>query len=81
MADRLVRSSGPTRMIVAFVAVAVRDQGVVLLGMADGFWSGFRLLFTFSIPGGLYTALLAIPLMVLAEKAVGWGKETSRGFR
>ncbi len=81
VADRLVRSSSPTRMLVAFAAVAVRDQFLVALGLADGFWDGLRLLFTFSIPGGLYTAILAVPGMMLAEKAVGWGKETLRGFR
>jgi hypothetical protein len=31
------------------------------------------------IPGALYTALAAMPLMAMLEKAVGWREESSRG--
>lgn len=81
VSDRLVRSSAPTRAVVAFAAVMIRDQGIVLFSLGDGFVDGLKLFATFSLPGGIYAALLAVPVMGLTERFIGWGKETLRAFR
>jgi len=80
-ADRLVRSSVVTRMVVALLATTLRDQLVTLVLMPEGFWGSFRLFFRSALPGGVYTGLLAGPVMALVERAIGWPTEGGRAGR
>lgn len=81
LSGRLVRTSAVTRTIVAFVAVAVRDQAVASLALAEGFLDGLRLIGTFSLPGGVYSAVFAAPVMLLSDRFISWQKEKKRGVR
>lgn len=81
IADRLVRGSLLARVLVALVATVVRDQLLFVFAASGGFTASLRFLFQGALPGGIYTALLAAPLMTLAEWLVGWGRETVRGYR
>lgn len=77
-ADRLVRESFATRFGVALVATLLRDA-LVVLGTEPAELG--RALLRSAAPGALYTALLAVPLMALLERAVGWDRESGRGRR
>lgn len=81
IADRLVRTSWITRLVLAFVATALRDQLVVMFAMSGGFVESIRFFFQSALMAGLYTALVAPLLMVAVERAIGWERETTRGFR
>jgi rod shape-determining protein MreD len=81
IADRLVRRSVATRMVVALMATALRDQLVTLVLMPEGFWGSFGLFFRSALPGGVYTGLLAGPVMALVERAIGWPSEGGRAGR
>ncbi|MGQ0723140.1 MAG: rod shape-determining protein MreD [Candidatus Eiseniibacteriota bacterium] len=76
LGGRLVRGSLTTRIVVALVATLVRDLALVLAGAPDEL---VRALFRAIIPGAIYTALVAVPVMALLEKVVGWGEESWRG--
>jgi len=80
MADRLERRGWITRALVALIATVLRDQIEILLQTRDVAGS-FAMLFRSSIPGGVYTALLAPLVMRGAEKVVGWDKESSYSYR
>jgi rod shape-determining protein MreD len=81
IADRLVRSSVPTRMVVALIATTLRDQVVFLLLMPEGFLGTLGLFFRAALPGGIYTALVAGPVMAAAERAMGRTREAGRATR
>lgn len=81
IADRIVRESAVTRMIVVLIAVALRDQVVAATSLAEGFVDGVRLIATFSVPGGIYSALFAAPAMALADRFILWEKEKKRAVR
>jgi rod shape-determining protein MreD len=81
IADRIVRDSMTTRTIVVLVAVAIRDQCIASAALAEGFVDGVRLIATFSVPGGIYTALFAAPVMALADRFILWEKEKKRAVR
>jgi len=81
LSERLVRDSAVTRTLVAFAAVAVRDQAVAALAIAEGFLDGLKLIGTFSLPGGVYSAVFAAAVMAGAERFIGWQKEKKRGIR
>ena len=74
--DRLIRTSLMTRFAVVLAAVFARDLVLVLATAPDEFG---RLIWSGIIPGALYTAVLAGPLMAVMEWAVGWGREPGRG--
>jgi rod shape-determining protein MreD len=80
MADRLERRGWITRALVALVATVLRDQIEILLQTRDVAGS-FAMFFRSSLPGGLYTAILAPPVMRAAEKIAGWDKESSYSYR
>jgi rod shape-determining protein MreD len=80
VADRLVGGSFVTRIIVALVATAIRDELVLLVLLPEGLLGSFGLFFRAALPGGAYTALLAAPVMALAERAVGWPREIGRAI-
>jgi rod shape-determining protein MreD len=77
----LVRNSVATRVIVAFVATVVKGQLVVLVASPADLAGGFRHFVQSSLPGGLYTALLAPIVMMALEWIVGWSRESGRGIR
>ena len=79
--DRLIRGSMLTRFLVALVATVLRDQILVFFGDPGGLSGSFRLFLHSSLPGGIYTALLAPPVMALVERVVGWEREMVRGLR
>lgn len=81
VADRLVRTSWVTRVVLVFAAAVVRDQVVAMLAMGGDFGGSLRFFFRSIVVGGLYTALLAPILMAVLERAIGWEREKSRGFR
>ena len=81
VADRLVRGSMLARALVALAATVLRDQVLFVFAASGGFTASLRFLFQGALPGGVYTALLAAPVMALAEWVVGWGRETVRGYR
>ena len=80
MADRLERHGWVTRALVALIATALRDQIEILLQTGDVVGS-FAMFFRSSLPGGLYTAILAPLVMRAAEKVVGWEKESTYSYR
>jgi hypothetical protein len=80
LGDRLVRGSGLTRAVVALFATTLRDFVLGLVVGLGGFGGAMRHLFTSALPGGVYTALLAVPFMVAAERVVGWSRESGRGL-
>jgi rod shape-determining protein MreD len=80
MADRLERRGWITRALVALVATALRDQIEILLQTRD-VGGSFAMFFRSSLPGGLYTAILAPPVMRAVEKITGWDKESSYSYR
>lgn len=80
-APRLVRGSLLARAIVALVTMALREQILFVFGAPGAFVAGFRFFFQVALPGAVYTALLAPPVMAIAERLVGWGRETVRGYR
>jgi rod shape-determining protein MreD len=80
IAHRLVRGSLLARAVVALVATALRDQVLFAFGSPGGFGSAVRFFFLGAVPGGFYTAALAVPVMAAAERLVGWGREKVRGF-
>ena len=75
VADRLVRTSVVTRLIVALVATTLRDEIVLLLVLSDGFLNSLGQFFRAAIPAGIYTGLIAAPVMSLAERLIGWPPE------
>jgi rod shape-determining protein MreD len=77
--DRLVRDSVVARAGVAFVATVVRDVALALFLVPSGIGGVARQLLLGALPGGLYTAALAIPFMAFAERVIGWGRESGRG--
>jgi rod shape-determining protein MreD len=81
IAHRLVRGSLLARAVVAFAATTLLDQVLFTFGPSAGSGSAIRYFFLGAIPGGLYTAALAVPVMAAAERLVGWGRETVRGYR
>ncbi|MBZ0270193.1 rod shape-determining protein MreD [bacterium] len=81
ISDRIVRDSMVTRAVVVLIAVAIRDQCVASVTLAEGFVDGVRLIATFSVPGGLYSALFAAPVMALADRFIVWEKEKKRAVR
>jgi rod shape-determining protein MreD len=80
VAERLERRGWITRALVALLATALRDQIEILLQTRD-VAGAFSVLFRSSLPGGLYTALLAPLIMRATEKAAGWDKESSYSYR
>jgi rod shape-determining protein MreD len=80
VADRLVRGSVLACILVALVATVVRDQ-ILFLVQPGGIVASLRFLVRSGLPGGVYTALLAPPVMALAERLVGWDREMVRGLR
>jgi rod shape-determining protein MreD len=80
MAERLERHGWITRALVALIATTFRDQLEILLQTRDVAGS-FAILLRSSLPGGLYTAILAPPVMRAAEKIAGWDKESSYSYR
>jgi len=80
MADRLERRGWITRALVALVATVLRDQIEILLQTRDVAGS-FAMFFRSSLPGGLYTAVLAPLVMRAAEKMIGWDKESTYSYR
>jgi rod shape-determining protein MreD len=81
IAHRLVRGSLLARAVVALVATALRDQILFAFGTPSALGPAVRFFFLGALPGGFYTAALAVPVMAAAERLVGWGRETVRGFR
>jgi len=81
IAPGLVRGSLPARVVVALAATALRDQILFVFTAPTGFAAAFGFFFRGALPGGIYTALLAVPVMAAAERLVGWGRETVRGYR
>jgi rod shape-determining protein MreD len=79
-ADRLVRDSGVARAGVALAGTALRDVALAIFLAPTGPGGAVRHLFLTAIPGGLYTALLAVPVMMLAERGIRWGRESGRGL-
>ena len=77
LGDHLVRNSAPTRLVVALAAAFARDLGLVIATEPGDLG---HLLLRSVIPGAVYTAALAIPLMALLERAVGT-QEEPRGRR
>jgi rod shape-determining protein MreD len=80
LGDRFVRGSAVARAGVAFTATALRDVAMAIFLVPAGPGAAVRHLFLTAIPGGLYTAVLAVPVMILAERAIGWGRESGRGL-
>jgi rod shape-determining protein MreD len=80
ISERLDRRGWITRVLVAFAATTLRDQIEILLQTRD-LEDSFALLFRSSLPGGLYTAALAPPVMHVCEKIAGWQKESTYSFR
>ena len=81
MADRLVRDSLATRVIVSLAATVVRDQLVVFLLLPGGFVASLKLFVLGSLPGGLYTAVFAPPIMAITDRVAAWDREAARGLR
>jgi rod shape-determining protein MreD len=81
IADRLVRGSLWTRLITAFLATALRDGIVLLLLRPGSLGDMFHLFASSGLPGALYTALLAPPLMAVNAWLVGWSREVRVGSR
>jgi rod shape-determining protein MreD len=81
VADRLVRGSVITRVLVAFVATVVRDQLLVVLQAPGGFGAATHLFLTASLPAGLYTGLVAPVVMGVTGVLAGWGRERRHGSR
>jgi rod shape-determining protein MreD len=77
LGEHLVRNSALTRLAVALVAVLVRDLGLVLATEPGDLG---HLLFRSVIPGAVYTAAIAVPVIAGLEKAVG-SQEEPRGRR
>lgn len=78
--DRLAPDSTVARAIVVLVATTLRDTALGVFAGVGGFGGGIRHFFTADLPGGLYTAILAVPVMALAERLIGWPRETGRGL-
>ncbi len=81
MAQHLERKSWITRVLVALAATALRDQIEILLQTRGDLGQAARLLLVSSLPGGLYTAVLAPFVMRFTERAVGFTKEPSNPYR
>jgi len=77
LGDHLVRNSAPTRLVVALVAVLARDLGLVIATEPGDLG---HLLLRSVLPGAIYTAAIAVPIMIALEKAVGT-QEEPRGRR
>jgi rod shape-determining protein MreD len=77
LSDHLVRSSASTRLVVALVAVLARDLGLALATEPGDLG---HLMIRSVIPGALYTAAVAVPVIAALEKAVGT-QEEPRGRR
>jgi rod shape-determining protein MreD len=80
LGDRIVRDSTLARCIVALLATALRDAALGVFSGVGGFGSAWRHFFLAALPDGIYTALLAVPVMFAAERVVGWGRESGRGL-
>lgn len=78
--DRLVRDSLVTRAGVAFVGTVLRDVALAVFLVPSGVAGAARHFFVAALPGGLYTAVLAIPFMAAAERIIGWRRESGRGL-
>ena len=78
--DRLARDSAVARALVVLVATTFRDAALGVFIGVGGFGGGFRHFFTVALPGGVYTAILAVPVMAAAERLIGWPRETGRGL-
>jgi rod shape-determining protein MreD len=81
MADRIVRDSPGARTAVAFLAVAVRDLCIATFALSDGFVHGLRLVVTFAIPGGVYSAAFAVAVMAISDRFIGYTKGARRAHR
>ncbi len=79
--QHLERKSWITRLLVALAATALRDQMEILLQTRGDVGEAARLFLRSSLPGGLYTAVLAPTVMRLTERAVGFVKESSHSYR
>jgi rod shape-determining protein MreD len=81
LASRIVRGSISTQLLILFLAAIFRDQILVFLRLPGSPVEGGRLFITSTLPGGIYTALLGVPALALAEKLVGWNRGPARGLR
>ena len=79
LGGRLVRDSGLARSVVALLATTFRDFALGLFMGVGGFGGGVRHFFLSALPDGIYTALLAAPIMMATERVVGWTRESGRG--
>lgn len=77
LGEHLVRSSATTRLAVAFAATFARNLG---LALATDPGDLGHLLIRSVLPAALYTAVVAVPVIALLEKAVG-RQEEPRGRR
>lgn len=77
LGEHLVRNSAPTRLVVALAATFVRGLGLVIATEPGDLG---HLLFRSVLPGAIYTAVIAVPVIALLEKAVG-SQEEPRGRR
>lgn len=81
VADRLMGANAATRIIVALLATLLRDQLVYLVLLPDGLLGALKMFYRAALPGAFYTALLAAPVMSLAEMIIRWPAEVRRAVR
>jgi rod shape-determining protein MreD len=80
MADRLERRGWITRALVALIATTLRDQIEILLQTRE-LAGSFAMFWRSSLPGGVYTAILAPMVMRATEKVAGREKESTYSYR
>lgn len=76
-AQRLERRGWVTRFFVAFLAVMVRDQIEIVLHTRGDVGAALRLFLRSTLPGGIITAIFAPGVMHVAERVIGWPKESN----